>query len=101
MAATASLKGHVLVLSGRLVGPDLDAVTEIGKQLLVRPERQLTIDLSHVEDTLDIVGVQWLVTIYRSAKNHGKQLSFTGISQPQRDALIISGFESILDDQWS
>ena len=98
MAATASLKGHVLVLSGRLVGPDLDAVTEIGKQLLVRPERQLTIDFSHVEDTLDIAGVQWLVTIYRSAKNHGKQLSFTGISQPQRDALKISGFESILGD---
>ena len=98
MAATASLKGHVLVLSGRLVGPDLDAVTEIGKQLLVRPERQLAIDLSHVEDTLDIAGIQWLVTIYRSAKNHGKQLSFTGISQPQRDALKFSGFESILGD---
>ena len=98
MAATASLKSQVLVLSGRLVGPDLDAVTEIGKQLLVRPERQLTIDLSHVEDTLDIAGIQWLVTIYRSAKNHGKQLSFAGISQPQRDALKISGFESIIDD---
>ena len=98
MAATASLKGHRLVLSGRLVGPDLDAVTEIGKQLLVRPERQLAIDLSHVEDTLDIAGVQWLVTIYRSAKNQGKQLSFAGISQPQRDALKIAGFESILDD---
>jgi len=98
MAATASLKGHVLVLSGRLVGPDLGAVKEIGKQLLVRPERQLTVDLSHVEDTLDIAGIQWLVTIYRSAKNHGKQLSFTGISQPQRDALKISGFESIIDD---
>mgnify|MGYP002524996771 CR=1 FL=1 len=87
MAATATLNGHVLVLSGRLVGPDLDAVTEIGKQLLVRPERQLTVDLSHAEDTLDIAGIQWLVTIYRSAKNHGKQLSFTGISQSQRDAL--------------
>ena len=98
MAATASLKGHRLVLSGRLVGPDLDAVTEIGKQLLVRPERQLTVDLSHAEDTLDIAGIQWLVTIYRSAKNHGKQLSFTGISQPQRDALKISGFESLLGD---
>ena len=98
MAATASLKGHVLVLSGRLVGPDLGAVTEIGKQLLVRPERQLTVDLSHAEDTLDIAGIQWLVTIYRSAKNHGRQLSFAGISQPQRDALKISGFESILGD---
>ena len=65
MAATATLNGHVLVLSGRLVGPDLDAVTEIGKQLLNRPERQLTIDLSHAEDTLDIAGIQWLVTIYR------------------------------------
>ena len=101
MAATASLKGHVLVLSGRLVGPDLGAVTEIGKQLLNLPERQLTVDLSHAEDTLDIAGVQWLVTIYRSAKNQGKQLSFAGISQPLRDALKISGFESILDDQWS
>ena len=98
MAATASLKGHRLVLSGRLVGPDLNAVTEIGKQLLVRPERQLTIDLSHAEDTLDIAGIQWLVTIYRSAKNHGKLLSFEGISQSQRDALKISGFESILDE---
>ena len=98
MAATASLKGHVLVLSGRLVGPDLDAVTEIGKQLLDRPERQLTVDLSHAEDTLDIAGIQWLVTIYRSAKNRDKQLSFAGISQPQRDALKISGFESILGD---
>ena len=98
MAATASLKGHVLVLSGRLVGPDLGAVTEIGKQLLNLPERQLTVDLSHAEDTLDIAGIQWLVTIYRSAKNHGKQLSFAGISQPQRDALKISGFESILGD---
>ena len=39
-----------------------------------------------------------LVTIYRSAKNRGKQLSFAGISQPQRDALKISGFESIIDD---
>ena len=98
MAATASLKGHRLVLSGRLVGPDLDAVTEIGKQLLDLPERQLTVDLSHAEDTLDIAGIQWLVTIYRSAKSHGKQLSFAGISESQRDALKISGFESILDD---
>ena len=98
MAATASLKGHVLVLSGRLVGPDLGTVTQIGKQLLNLLERQLTVDLSHAEDTLDIAGIQWLVTIYRSAKNHGKQLSFTGISQPQRDALKISGFESIIDD---
>ena len=98
MAATASLKGHVLVLSGRLVGPDLDAVTDIGKQLLNLPERQLTVDLSHAEDTLDIAGIQWLVTIYRSAKNRGKQLSFAGISQPQRDALKISGFESIIGD---
>ena len=41
MQATAILKDHVLVLSGRLVGPDLDAVTEIGKLLLDLPERQL------------------------------------------------------------
>lgn len=68
MAATASLKGHRLVLSGRLVGPDLDAVTEIGKQLLDLPERQLTVDLSYAEDTLDIAGIQWLVTIYRSER---------------------------------
>ena len=98
MTATASLKGHVLVLSGRLVGPDLDAVTETGKQLLNLPERQLTVDLSYAEDTLDIAGIQWLVTIYRSAKKRGKQLSFAGISKPQRDALKISGFESIIDD---
>ena len=92
MAATATLKGHVLV------GPDLDVVTETGKQLLDLPERQLTVDLSHAEDTVDIAGIQWLVTIYRSAKNRGKQLSFAGISQPQRNALKISGFESIIDD---
>ncbi len=98
MTATATLNGHVLVLSGRLVGPDLDAVTETGKQLLDLPERQLTVDLSQAEDTVDIAGIQWLVTIYRSAKNRGKQLSFAGISQPQRDALKISGFESIIDD---
>ena len=98
MAATATLNGHVLVLSGRLVGPDLDAVTETGKQLLDLPERQLTVDLSQAEDTVDIAGIQWLVTIYRSAKNRGKQLFFAGISQPQRDALKISGFESIIDD---
>ena len=98
MAATATLNGHVLVLSGRLVGPDLDAVTETGKQLMDLPERQLTVDLSQAEDTGDIAGIQWLVTIYRSAKNRGKQLSFAGISQPQRDALKISGFESIIDD---
>ncbi|MCH2485433.1 MAG: hypothetical protein MK296_09705, partial [Gammaproteobacteria bacterium] len=72
MAATATLNGHVLVLSGRLVGPDLDAVTETGKQLLDLPERQLTVDLSQAEDTVDIAGIQWLVTIYRSAKNRGK-----------------------------
>ena len=58
MAATATLNGHVLVLSGRLVGPDLDAVTETGKQLLDLPERQLTVDLSHAEDTVDIAGIQ-------------------------------------------
>ena len=98
MAATATLNGHVLVLSGRLVGPDLDAVTETGKQLLDLPERQLTVDLSHAEDTVDIAGIQWLVTIYRSAKNRGKQLSFAGISQPQRDALKMAGFESIIGD---
>ncbi len=98
MQATAILKDHVLVLSGRLVGPDLDAVTEIGKLLLDLPERQLSVDLSRAEDKIDIAGIQWLVTIYRSAKKRGKQLSFAGISQPQREALKISGFESIIDD---
>ena len=58
MPATAILKDHVLVLSGRLVGPDLDAVTEIGKLLLDLPERQLSVDLSQAEDTIDIAGIQ-------------------------------------------
>ena len=87
-----------MILSGRLVGPDLDDVTETGKLLLDSPERQLSVDLSQLEETIDIAGIQWLVTIYRSAKKRGKQLSFAGISQPQRDALKISGFESIIDN---
>ena len=49
MQATAILKGHVLVLSGRLVGPDLDAVTEIGNLLLELPERQARGGQTHVQ----------------------------------------------------
>ena len=95
----AELNDNVLALSGRLVSSNVPSVHQPGLRLLDQNSGELFIDLSKTDDVLDLVGIQFLAVLYRSAKNRGKQLKILGIQEIQKRLIEVAGFQFLIYDQ--
>ena len=95
----AELNDNVLALSGRLVSSNASSAHQPGQRLLDQHSDELFIDLSKTEDVLDLVGIQFLAVLYRSAKGRGKQLKILGIQEIQKRSIEAAGFQFLIYDQ--
>ena len=95
----AELNDNILALSGRLVSSNVLSVHQTGLCLLDQNSGELFIDLSKTDDVLDLVGIQLLAVLYRSAKGRGKQLKILGIQEIQKRSIEAAGFQFLIYDQ--
>lgn len=95
----AELNDNVLALSGRLVASNVPSTHQPGKCLLDQHSDELFIDLSKTDDVLDLVGIQFLAVLYRSAKGRGKQLKILGIQEIQKRSIEVAGFQFLIHEQ--
>ena len=95
----AELNDNVLVLSGRLVASNILPAHQPGERFLDQGADELCIDLSKTDDVLDLVGIQFLAVLYRSAKRRGKRLKILGIQEIQKRSIGAAGFQFLIDDQ--
>ena len=95
----AELNDNVLALSGRLVSSNAPSAHQPGQRLLDQHSDELFIDLSKTDDVLDLVGIQFLAVLYRSARSRGKQLKILGIQETQKRSIEVAGFQFLIYDQ--
>ncbi|MBR42469.1 MAG: hypothetical protein CL387_05530 [Acidiferrobacter sp.] len=95
----AELNDNVLALSGRLVSSNAPSAHQPGQRLLDQHSDELFIDLSKTDDVLDLVGIQFLAVLYRSARGRGKQLKILGIQEIQKRSIEAAGFQFLIYDQ--
>ena len=95
----AELNDNILALSGRFVSSNVPSLHQPGLRLLDQNSGELFIDLSKTDDVLDLVGIQFLAVLYRSAKGRGKQLKILGIQEIQKRSIEAAGFQFLIYDQ--
>ena len=87
-------------LSGALGYSTIDTLHEIFKQILVREDAFLTIDVGQIEQ-VDTAALQLFLALQRDARARGKEVSWQNISESLSQRLRLTGleplFEQVLD----